>query len=355
MVAVNHPALGSTSWFTPVDQNWTNLQNALNNGQGVTIANSTPTQLSANQNDYAFAGGNSAYVFQRLSASAAVNVTGITAGSDGQRYVLANVGTNNITITNQDTNSQAANRVITGSGASVILAPDQLMDLVYDGTTSRWRVESIRTSGGGGGGSLIKQVIYSSGSGTYTPSANATKIVVIAIGGGGGGGGAISTTGSGGAAGGGASGGVVQKYISSLAASYSYAVGAAGAGGASNGGDGGSGGDATFGTSLITAKGGGGGTGVDDNGGQGGAQQAGTTGGDINNPGAPGMYGSIVIGQTTNLFGGTGGSTVYGGGGSGGASGNAMGGGGGGAATTSGSGAGGGAGAAGGIIIYEYA
>jgi len=505
MVTLNHPAQGNTNWFTPVDTNWSLLEAALSSGANLTTVASTPTQLTGSQNDYAFAGGNAAYIFQRLSANAAgYNITGIAGGADGLHYILANVGANAITLTNQDTNSLAGNRILTGTGASIVLGPDQWFELIYDGTTSRWRVsfigisaslltakgdliaasgastpvrvpvgadntilvadstqaagvkwanpeidksivtakgdliaasgastpvrlpvgadgtilvansaasagvnwanpeidKSIVTTKGdiiaasaastpvrvgvgsdgqvltadstqtaglkwatSGGGSLVKQVVFSSGTGTYTPSASATRIVVMAIGGGGGGGGTGNFSG---ACGGGAGGAVVQKYITPLSANYSYAVGGSGAGGTANSTSpvaGSAGGDTTFGTSLITAKGGGGGT-ANVSGGTtvilftlGGPTQAGTTGGDINDPGETGGLGTYIVSAgVSGACGGNGGSTPYGGGGSGGSgagsTGKGMGGGGGGAGGTLNSG---GAGAAGGIIIYEFA
>ena len=72
---------------------------------------------------------------------------------------------------------------------------------------------------------------YISGSGTYTTPTNAKYLIVQMVGGGGGGG-----TGGSGIGGGGGAGGYLIGVISSPAATYSYAVGAAGTGGSSNGG-----------------------------------------------------------------------------------------------------------------------
>lgn len=99
---------------------------------------------------------------------------------------------------------------------------------------------------------------------TFTPAkgVRALRVKLKAAGGGGGGAQAVADV-SGERAqaggGGGAEGGEVEVLIATVAASYTYAIGAGGAAGSSAGGDGGNGGDTTFG--AFTAKGGGGGQG----------------------------------------------------------------------------------------------
>lgn len=101
---------------------------------------STPTILAAGQNDYAFAGGNAAITGQRVSASVAVNVTGIAAQTGGFIYILRNIGTFNINLLNQSASSLAANRIITGTGTDASMRPDEMAMLIYDNVTSRWCV-----------------------------------------------------------------------------------------------------------------------------------------------------------------------------------------------------------------------
>lgn len=108
---------------------------------GLALRASTPTTLSSNQNDYTFAGGTEIYSFHRLSAAFAVSISGFHGGYDGKRLALANVGTQSITLTNEGTGSVAANRILTGLGADVTLAKDQVVEMMYDATTARWRVE----------------------------------------------------------------------------------------------------------------------------------------------------------------------------------------------------------------------
>jgi hypothetical protein len=87
--------------------------------------------------------------YVRLDTSgAAQTLTGITGGADGRLLTLTNADTSNsVTLTNDDAASTAANRIITGTGASLTIASGASVNLIYDATDSRWRVV------GGTGGS----------------------------------------------------------------------------------------------------------------------------------------------------------------------------------------------------------
>lgn len=119
---------------------------------------STPDQLTADQNDYAFAfTGTTAYrtqndelTLQRLSSDATRTITGIVAKGHSFVYVLANVGSNSIALANQSSLSAAANRIITGTSGTVTLAAGELITLIYDATTARWRcLPKVYSSTGG--------------------------------------------------------------------------------------------------------------------------------------------------------------------------------------------------------------
>ena len=99
----------------------------------------SPASLSANTNNYAPGAGG----FQRWTSSAAINVTGMAAGLAGEVRRIINVGTNTITLTNQDSNSTAANRWLTTTGASLALAANKIALAVYDATTAAWRVSLL--------------------------------------------------------------------------------------------------------------------------------------------------------------------------------------------------------------------
>jgi hypothetical protein len=106
------------------------------------LIDSTPSQITGDQNNYAGAEGTatSRSTVWRLSSDAARNITGIAGGLQGRVLKLVNVGAQNIVIQNQNASSTDVNRVITGTGADITLAADDTMDLWYDSTTQRWRV-----------------------------------------------------------------------------------------------------------------------------------------------------------------------------------------------------------------------
>lgn len=109
-------------------------------GQTFSSKPTTPTQITANQNDYN-PGGTSMYL--RLSTDASRNVTGLTftaAQIDGQTHVIINVGAQPVVLVNESASSTAANRFHTTTGADITLSADQEASVWYDGTTARWRV-----------------------------------------------------------------------------------------------------------------------------------------------------------------------------------------------------------------------
>jgi hypothetical protein len=96
----------------------------------------TPATLSASANDYAPGNGD----IYRLSASAAVNLTGWTAWTDGTLKMLVNVGSFNITLKHQSTSSSASNRFITPTAGDYVLSSGSSMVAYWDATDSRVRV-----------------------------------------------------------------------------------------------------------------------------------------------------------------------------------------------------------------------
>jgi hypothetical protein len=110
---------------------------------------SSPTQLSANTNNWAPVSLSTSSVI-RVSTDASRDLTGITGGADGRILILVNVGTNNLVLKNEDTNSTAANRFSFGSNRT--LAGGDGLLLWYDTVSSRWRGIDILSSGGAGGG-----------------------------------------------------------------------------------------------------------------------------------------------------------------------------------------------------------
>lgn len=96
----------------------------------------SPSQITTNQNDYNPTGLSTAAVL-RLSTDASRNITGLAGGADGRVIIIANVGSFNIVLTDSDTNSTAANRF--DLSGDYTLQPSQVVVLLYDSTSSRWR------------------------------------------------------------------------------------------------------------------------------------------------------------------------------------------------------------------------
>lgn len=108
----------------------------------------TPAALAAGNNNN-WAGlltgspSNNTRYWARIAGNVVTSViTGIdaTTGQDGDTYELTNVSANAIDITDQDVASTAANRIITPSGVTYVLAADETVVVRYDLTTARWRL-----------------------------------------------------------------------------------------------------------------------------------------------------------------------------------------------------------------------
>lgn len=97
---------------------------------------SSPAQITSNQNNYATGTADTL----RLTTDAARNITGFAGGVDGRTIRVINVGAQDIVLQNQNASSTDINRIITGTGADITVAADDVVQLHYDGTTQRWRV-----------------------------------------------------------------------------------------------------------------------------------------------------------------------------------------------------------------------
>lgn len=103
-------------------------------------ADISPTQITADQNDYNPTGLSSATVL-RLDSDASRNITGLQGGAEGREIVLVNVGANNIVLKDADAASSAANRF--AMDADLTLSADMSALLIYDATSSRWRLIAV--------------------------------------------------------------------------------------------------------------------------------------------------------------------------------------------------------------------
>lgn len=106
----------------------------------------SPAAITVSQNNYSPAGLSTCTVL-RLTSTGPVNITGLTAPATGQQLVLiSNIGSNTITLTNEDASSTAANRFDLTGNTAIVASQSAL--LFYDTTSSRWR--SVFGSAGAG-------------------------------------------------------------------------------------------------------------------------------------------------------------------------------------------------------------
>lgn len=97
----------------------------------------SPAQITADQNDYSPTGLSTASTL-RLTSDAVRVITGLAGGADGRILIIHNIGSFDLALADEDTNSTAANR-FTLSRANEFLVPDSAIILQYDSTSSRWR------------------------------------------------------------------------------------------------------------------------------------------------------------------------------------------------------------------------
>lgn len=103
---------------------------------------STPGSFAVNQDD--FPTTDTSFVRLANTAGGPVDISGFANGFNGKRLVIANVGSVQIVLKNDDVNSAAANRMLLyssggGGGADYPLNPDDVVELIYDSVTARWR------------------------------------------------------------------------------------------------------------------------------------------------------------------------------------------------------------------------
>jgi len=102
--------------------------------------------IQSDQDDYEL--GEQRTSVHRFATDAPRDITGFVATKDinssvaGEVMTLINVGEFDLILANQSPSSLAPDRIITGTGASLRLGPDQTATLFYDQTSARWRVLS---------------------------------------------------------------------------------------------------------------------------------------------------------------------------------------------------------------------
>lgn len=98
-----------------------------------------PASFSTNQNNYNPTGLEDAYEI-RITTTAAVDITGLTAQVNGRELVITNIGAHPITLKNQSGSSTAANRFAIGYDFN--LAPNVSIKARYNDVTDRWSLNS---------------------------------------------------------------------------------------------------------------------------------------------------------------------------------------------------------------------
>jgi len=106
----------------------------------------TPSQITADQNDYAPTGHATATVF-RLSSDASRDITGLAGGADGRMVLLVNAGSNLIQLDRNDAASAEANRFIFDSNGQCNLGAEMTLVGWYDNTSQKWRIVGPLTAG----------------------------------------------------------------------------------------------------------------------------------------------------------------------------------------------------------------
>lgn len=126
---------GEGAWFvySGSQQRW--YPGSQRGGAAYMLGITSPSQITANQNDYNGLIGSTRVA--RVSTDASRNVTGMTGGVAGRQITWFNIGSNDLVFTNEDAASTAANRYAIGSDLTIPAGGS--VTFWYDGTSSRWR------------------------------------------------------------------------------------------------------------------------------------------------------------------------------------------------------------------------
>jgi hypothetical protein len=99
----------------------------------------TPT-VATSQNDYSPTGWSGATVV-RLNLTADVAITSFNGAITSRRKLLINTSAFTLTLSNENVLGAAANRVLTPLGTTTLVKQNECVELFYDTTTARWRVD----------------------------------------------------------------------------------------------------------------------------------------------------------------------------------------------------------------------
>ncbi len=185
-VGIKTPATGSlTTSYTltlPVDDG-TSGQVLQTDGTGITswvtpsgaVVEITPTSLTADQNDYNPSGLSTATVIRIAGDASMREITGLQGGAAGRKIAFRNVGSNPVGFLPKHTGSSAANRF--DFGLPFLLYPGETANFIYDGTLSRWTLESVNNIV-----TKSRMVKYETGTGSITAADHSTYVNTISSG-----------------------------------------------------------------------------------------------------------------------------------------------------------------------------
>jgi hypothetical protein len=94
----------------------------------------SPPQVTADQNNYKLPDGE----LIRLTTDASRTFTGFSPPRLG-RFVICNVGAQDVVIANNSASSVAVNRVLCHTAANITLNPNESVEIIYDFASSKWR------------------------------------------------------------------------------------------------------------------------------------------------------------------------------------------------------------------------
>ena len=132
---------GHIAWYGDIGLRRDNVgtltvTNASTGGGSLAFTNSSPSGYTVDQNNLVLTGS----AFQRLSGTAARNITGIAPPSgshiDGRMIRIYNVGSFNLTLKHNSGSSTAPNRFFCVQSVDIIIAPNDYAELIYDGTNN---------------------------------------------------------------------------------------------------------------------------------------------------------------------------------------------------------------------------
>lgn len=114
----------------------------------------SPAQITADQDDYQLSPNNAQRGVVRLDSDDDWTITGIDSAfgraQEGDVITLFNIGSFNLTLSNEDAASLAANRFQRANGLDLVLAPGDSIDIWKDdGGTDRWRFKEVISTGAG--------------------------------------------------------------------------------------------------------------------------------------------------------------------------------------------------------------